>query len=258
MLRYSFVALLAVFLSILSGKSMAGGLEGLSASSAFTVNQESMRAQLTPQRFAVLAAGISARVEQVTVREGERFVADQVLVRFDCGQQTAQLNKAQAQLRAAQNHHSGNQHLAQHNAIGQIELRSSEMEVAKARADVVYLQEVKKHCTIQAPYAGRAGEINARELQFIQAGQPLLELIDDSALELEFRVPSRWLSWLQPDHHFEVQIDETGKTYPVRLLRTAARVDPVSQTVRAIAIIDGQYSELMTGMSGLILLNPPQ
>lgn len=256
--RSFFNVLTALIFVMCAGTSISAELEFVAGASVFGVNQDGMRAQLTPQRYATLAAGLSARVEYLSLREGERFEAGQVLVRFDCGQQTAQVNKAQAQLRAAQNHHSGNQHLAQNNAIGQIELRSSEIEVAKARADLNYLQEVKKHCTIEAPYAGRTGEVHARELQFIQAGQPLLELIDDSALELEFRVPSRWLSWLQPDHRFEVQIDETDQIYPVRLLRTAARVDPVSQTVRAVAVIDGQYGELIAGMSGRILLTPSQ
>ncbi|WP_409522519.1 efflux RND transporter periplasmic adaptor subunit [Nitrincola sp. MINF-07-Sa-05] len=224
----------------------------------FTAGQEVMRAQLSPQRFTTLAAGLSARINTLSVHEGERFDEGQVLVEFDCGQQTAQLNKANAQLSAAQNQHQGNQHLAQLNAIGQVELRSSEIEIAKARADLAYLQEIRKHCIIHAPFSGRVGEVQVRALQFIQAGQPLLELIDDSTLELEFRVPSRWLSWLQPEYQFEVHIDETERTYPVRLLRTAARVDPISQTIRAIAVIDGHYSELIAGMSGRILLNPPQ
>lgn len=232
--------------------------DGIALSPLFTVNQDSMRAQLAPQRYVTLAAGLSARVEKVSVREGERFEEGQLLVKFDCGQQTAQLNKAQAQLNSARNLHSGNQHLAQHNAIGQIELRASEMEIAKARADVAYLQELMKHCSIDAPFSGRAGEVTVRELQFTQIGQSLLELIDDTTLELEFRVPSRWLSWFETGHKFEVKIDETDKTYPVRLVRTAARVDPVSQTVRAFAVIDGHFGELMAGMSGLILLNPPK
>ena len=51
-------------------------------------------------------------------------------------------------------------------------------------------------CQISAPYAGRIAEQKIREQQYAQAGQPLLDIIDDSVLELEFLVPSRWLSWL--------------------------------------------------------------
>ncbi len=89
----------------------------------------------------------------------------------------------------------------------------------------------------------------------MQPGQPLLEILDDSALELEFILPSRWLVRLKPGHKFQVRIEDTGKTYPVRLDRIGAKVDPVSQTVKAVAVIDGHYPELIAGMSGRILLS---
>jgi multidrug efflux pump subunit AcrA (membrane-fusion protein) len=44
----------------------------------------------------------------------------------------------------------------------------------------------------------------------------------------------------------------------VRLLRTAARVDPISQTVRALAEVDGSFPELLPGMSGTVVLQPSE
>lgn len=55
-----------------------------------------------------------------------------------------------------------------------------------------------------------------REQQFAQPGQGILEILDDSALELEFIVPSRWMAWLKDGYRFQVKIDETGGTYPAR------------------------------------------
>jgi hypothetical protein len=72
-------------------------------------------------------------------------------------------------------------------------------------------------------------------------GQALLDILDDSALELEFLVPSRWLSWLQQGTEFQVRIDETGKTYPAKVQRLAARVDPVSQSIKVNAAIHGKF-----------------
>jgi hypothetical protein len=100
-------------------------------------------------------------------------------------------------------------------------------------------------------------EQKAREQQFVQAGQQLLDILDDSALELEFIVPSRWLGWLKAGHAFKVSIDETGQTYPARITRLGARVDPVSQSVKAAATIDGKFPDLIAGMSGHLLLSPP-
>ncbi len=91
-----------------------------------------------------------------------------------------------------------------------------------------------------------------REEQVVQPGQPLLEILDDTSLELEFIAPSSWLSWVAPGQAFEVRIDETGKTYAAQFTRIGARVDPVSQTVKIAGRITGQHAELMAGMSGVV------
>jgi hypothetical protein len=57
---------------------------------------------------------------------------------------------------------------------------------------------------------------------------------------------------------FRVAIDETGKTYPARFVRKGARVDPVSQSIKVTGTVDGQFPELITGMSGRLLVRTPQ
>ena len=76
-------------------------------------------------------------------------------------------------------------------------------------------------------------------------------------LELEFLVPSAWLGWLKNGQRFAVEIDETGKSYPARFTRLGARIDPVSQSIKVGAAIDGSFPELLAGMSGRIRLAPP-
>lgn len=223
----------------------------------YALDRMEMRAQLSPQRYTTLSAELGAKINKIAVKEGERIQAGQTLIEFDCVLQAAQLDKAQAQLASAENNYAGNQRLAALNAVGQVELRNTEAEVMKARADVSYLGATLDKCRITAPYDGRAGEQKAREQQFVQAGQPLLEVLDDTTLELELIVPSRWLKWFKTGYRFQVAIDETGKTYPVKLLRTAARADPVSQSIKAVAVIDGNYPELLAGMSGRVLLKAP-
>lgn len=60
-------------------------------------------------------------------------------------------------------------------------------------------------------------------------------------LDLDLVVSSKWLIWLKLTTAFQVAIDETGKTYPVKL--TGA--------------IGGHSPELAAGMSGKVLLSPP-
>lgn len=217
---------------------------------------QQIRAQFTPRNYTTLSAELGAKIKRIGIREGQRFTAGQTLVEFDCSLQVAQLGKSKAHLNAVQNTLSANQRLADFNAVGKVELKNSEVEVVKAKADIDYLQAMLEKCRIQAPFDGIAGEQVAREQQYVQPGQSLLEILDDGELELEFIVPTRWLLWLKPGHDFSVRIDDTKKTYPVKLQRIAPRADPVSQSVRAVAVLDGQYPELIAGMSGEILLEP--
>ena len=88
----------------------------------------------------------------------------------------------------------------------------------------------------------------------MQPGQALLDIIDDGVLELEFLVPSSWLNWLKVGGAFQVQIDETRRTYPAKFIRIGARVDAVSQSIKVAGAIDGRYAELIAGMSGRVLV----
>ena len=219
--------------------------------------RQDIRAQLSPQRYTTLAAEIGAKVSRLPVPEGGAFKAGQALIAFDCSLQSAQYNKARAALNGAEKTYSVNNRLADLGSIGKAELAVSESEVGKNRAEVAAMAAMLSKCSVAAPFAGRVSEQKVREQQYVQPGQALLEIIDDSVLELEFIAPSRWLAWLRPGHIFQVRIDETGKSYPAKVLRIGAKVDPVSQSVKLASAINGKFPELIAGMSGTVLLAPP-
>jgi len=238
-----------------SGVASAQSVPAAGAKSA-TERQE-IRAQLLPRRYTTIAAEIGAKVNRLPVPEGSAFRAGQLLVSFDCTLQRAQLRKADADLDGAAQTLKSNQRLAELNSVGKLELDLSSSAVNKARAEVGAHHAVLGKCAVSAPFAGRVAEQKIREQQYVQPGQALLDIIDDSVLELEFLVPSRWLSWLKVGGKFEVQIDETGKRYPAKFIRIGARVDPVSQSVKVAAAIDGKFPELIAGMSGRVQVAPP-
>jgi RND family efflux transporter MFP subunit len=221
------------------------------------IERQEIRAQLLPRRYTTIAAEIGAKVNRLPVPEGGAFRAGSLLVSFDCSLQQAQLQKAQADLDGAEQTFKTNQRLVELNSIGQLEVDLSKAAQGKARAEVGANRAVLAKCSIAAPFGGRVAEQKVREQQYVQPGQALIDIIDDSVLELEFLVPSRWLAWLKAGSKFEVQIDETRKRYPAKFIRIGARVDPVSQSVKVAAAIDGKFPELIAGMSGRVQIAPP-
>jgi len=222
-----------------------------------SLEQREIRAQLAPHRYTTLAAEIGAKINRLPVQEGGAFKAGQSLVSFDCSLQQAQLNKARAALTGAERIWGANQRLAELHSIGKVELDMSEVEVLKNKSEVATMGTMLNKCSIAAPFSGRVAEQKVREQQYVQPGQAILDIIDDSVLEIEFLVPSKWLAWVKPGYAFQVSIDETRKSYPAKVQRIGARVDPVSQSVKLVATINGKFPDLIAGMSGRVNLVAP-
>ena len=173
---------------------------------------------------------------------------------FDCSLQEAQLAKAKVSLEVAGKQLATQRRLAELNATGRQEVEQAEGEVAKQQAEVAQIQVLLTKCVVSAPFGGRVAEQKVREQQYVQAGQPLLEIIDDSVLEVEFIMPSRLLATVRAGSAVQIVVDETGKTYPARVTRVGARVDAVSQSIKVVAAIEGRPPELVAGMSGRLLV----
>ena len=221
------------------------------------MERQEIRAQLTPRRYTMISAEIGARIQRLPVAEAEAFKAGDLLVEFDCNVPQAQRRKAQAELEAAQATHRSNEQLLKLNSIGPLEFELSRAGVSRGQAEVGTHDAILEKCRIAAPFTGRVAEQKVREQQFVQPGQALLDILDDTSLELEFLVPSNWLRWLKIGLPLRVSIDETRKTYPARFTRIGAKVDPVSQSIKVAATIEGNPAELVAGMSGRVMAAPP-
>lgn len=215
-----------------------------------------IRAQLAPRRFTTLSAEIAGKIERIPFREGERFKEGQALLTLDCSLQRANLEKARAGLAAASRTSAINERLHEMRAAGALEAELSAAEAIKAKAEAGAAAVIVSKCVLPAPFSGRLADLKVREQQSVQPGTPMMEIIDDSVLEVEFLAPSRWISWLKPGRALQIAIDETDRTYPVNVNRLGAKVDPVSQSVKVVGQIVGSYPELIAGMSGRVLVSP--
>jgi RND family efflux transporter MFP subunit len=216
-----------------------------------------IRAQLVPRAFTTLSGEIAARVDRISHRAGEHFQKGETLVEFDCVVQRAQVAKGRAVLKAAEKTYAINRRLFDMKSLSGLELEVSAAEIDKAKADLSVADALQSKCIVEAPFAGVVVDQKAREAQYITQGQPLLEIVDDHALELEFIVPSAWLRWLKTGTAFSVAVDETGKTYHAHVALLGGRVDPVSESIKVTGAIDGDAQDLVPGMSGRVLMTPP-
>jgi membrane fusion protein (multidrug efflux system) len=209
-----------------------------------------IRAQLNAQHSSILSSEMAAKIIQLNVQEGERFKQGDLLVAFNCAEQQAQLKKAQAIVQAAEKTYEVNSRLSKLNSMSPLELEMAAAEVAKAKADIALMGAVLQKCTITAPFSGRVAERLVQRHQYVKAGDPILDVLDDSQLEVTVLVPSHWLKWLKPGSEFKVFLEETQREYPAKVKMVGARIDAVSQTIKITGVITGKADDLLAGMSG--------
>jgi len=217
-----------------------------------------LRAQLKARQSTLISSEISARISHLKLHDGERFSAGQVLVGFHCTLEDAQLSKSQATLGKKIKTYEVNQQLETRRSIGALELAVSKAEAEEAKADVRIAQTMLERCEIHAPFSGKVSEVIARPHQSVRPGDPLLEILDDKDLEVEFMAPSRSMPNLIPGKRFQVTLDEVAKTYQAEITRVGGKVDPVSQTIKIYGRIIDKADELLPGMSGAVGFAPVQ
>jgi membrane fusion protein (multidrug efflux system) len=201
-------------------------------------------------RDATIASDVASRVVRLPVQEGEAFRAGDVLVEFDCDKPRAELRAAEAEAQVNRIAADNARLLDARRAIGRIEVQAANARFEKAKAAADALDIRVRDCRIVAPFSGRVAELRLHEHEMAAPGQALMRLVDAGSLEIDLIVPSTWLGWLRIGSTLSVRIEETGLTYGASVSRTAAAVDPVSQTVKITAVFQpGDISAVLPGMS---------
>jgi membrane fusion protein (multidrug efflux system) len=212
--------------------------------------------QIVARHETTLSSEMAGRIDTVATQTGDHFRRGDVLVTFDCTVPRAQASKAQAAVTESERTYEIDRRQAAQKPTGQLELDVAAAEVLKAKADLATAEAVASRCAIMAPFAGVTVEQKARPFEYATPGQALLELRDDRALAIEFNAPSRWLRWLKPGIAFAIEIDETGKTYPARIVRLGDRVDP-GRSIHVTGEINGEAADVKPGMRGWATVKPP-
>lgn len=208
------------------------------------------RGVLRARNQATLSSELAGRITEMPYTDGQDFKKDAVLVRFDCSAYQAQLNAAQAGVRAAREELAHNKQLASLNSVGRFQVALAEARQAEAQAQAQVYQVQVKRCTVTAPFDGRVVARRVQPFESVAGGTALLEIVDNRTLEVHLLVPSSWLGSLKQGERFEFIPDETGQPLQVEIKRLGARIDEGSQTLLLIGTLPQDAPGLLAGMSG--------
>lgn len=207
-------------------------------------------------KLATISSEFSARVAKVAVAEGGDVKQGDLMIEFDCRRQQAELEAALADEREMKVTLEANTYLAKRQAASAQDVDIAQARAAKAGASVSALRVQLEQCKVFAPFSGRVASVAIHEHELSAPGRPLATIVGDTDMEVGLIVPSKLLSQVKAGSTLPFTIDETGETLAVRVVRTAAMVDAISQTAMITAVFIEPKPRVIAGMSGTAQLPP--
>ncbi len=205
---------------------------------------------------------ILGRVEQVTVREGDRVTRGQLLARLERRDLEASAAQARAAVAIAE---AGLDNAdAQHRRMGDLHARGSvtdknledartafrvaEAGLARAQADLEAARVALEYAEIRAPITGWVAARLVEAGDMVHPGDPLFRLDDLARVKISVALPESGLAGLAPGDPAEVRVDAAQTSVPATLDRILPAGDPQSRTFEVQFVLPNAEGTLKSGM----------
>ncbi|MCL4176736.1 MAG: efflux RND transporter periplasmic adaptor subunit [Verrucomicrobia bacterium] len=196
-----------------------------------------------------LRAESAGTITRIAFTEGGAVEAGALLFELDSAKENALLAQVKAEEEVARQNLERAQQLANTRAISAQELDQLG-SLVEARTAARRLQEEQvSDMRILAPFAGVVGQRLVSAGQYVDRGQPLVDLVDKFKVKITYRVPERRLSQIQLGQEVRV----TVSAYPDRVFRgvvdlVSPVVDEATRTVLVRAVVPNLEDLLKPGM----------
>lgn len=204
-----------------------------------------------------LSSQMAGKIRGINVGLGESFKKGARLIEFDCSEQQAQLDSAEAELRAARETHLARLRLHALGAAGELEVTVAAAAADKARSQVGFRESQLAYCRVEAPFSGNVARLRVKPAESVPVGHQLLDIVNPASLKAQMFVPASWVSRLRIGMPLSIRLGDAGTSFPARISRMNSRVDGVSQQLEVEARIEKGDGKLLPGMVGVAVFDAP-
>ena len=196
-----------------------------------------------------LAAPVTERITRLNFDDGGYVRKGQTIAVLAQGQETAQLNEAQARAREAQQQLARIEALRQRGFATKSSLDAQEALAGQARAQAAGARATISDRVVTAPFSGWVSLRNISAGAVVTAGTEIATISDLSSIKLDFPVPETMLSAIAPGQ----TIEATAAAYPDQPFRGQIDtidpvVDPNTRSVMVRARLPNPDRKLKPGM----------
>jgi RND family efflux transporter MFP subunit len=218
---------------------------------------------------ATVRSKLSAEVRRVTVREGDKVTAGQIVAEFDTAQLRAQLaernaawESARAQLATTERTRQANAQLVKQNFISQNAFDTADSAyqaqlaaVAAARAQLEQTQIQMADSVVRAPISGIVAKRHVQPGEKLAFDAPLMAIVDLAELEVQAQVPVSDVPQIRKGMTAQVDVEGiAGRRFAGRVERINPSTEPGTRTVNIYVSLPNEESLLKAGMFARVVL----
>ena len=232
----------------------------LAASDVFTAQTQTLSlgiavsGALKATQSAVVKARVAGELQELSLREGDRVQAGQVIARIDPSEYQARVRQAQqqadsakAQVDIAQRQFDNNQALVNQGFISQTALLNSQASLNGAKAThaaaLAALDLAEKSlvdATLRSPLTGVVAQRLAQPGERVAIEARLIEVINLSQLEIEAALTAEDASRVRVGMTAQLQVEGVAKPVPAKVLRINPSAQMGSRSVVVYLGVQGR------------------
>lgn len=222
---------------------------------------------------ATVRSKVSAEVKAITLREGDKVRAGQVLVEFDAAQlrtqlaeRQAALESARAQLAQTERTREVNAQLVKQNFISQNAFdtadaahRAQRAAVAVADAQLDQTRLTLADAVVRAPIDGLVSRRYVQPGEKVAFDAPLVSIVDLARLEVQAQSAVSDITQVAVGAKADVEVEGLPeRTFPGRVERINPSAEPGSRTISVYVGITNEAALLKAGMFARVRLRARQ
>jgi membrane fusion protein (multidrug efflux system) len=196
-----------------------------------------------------VASEIAGTVVALDVPEGRTVKRGHLLARLDDAEARATLSVARARLTAARARLKRLRSLRNSEVSSEQALDDTVAEFDSAKGMVDESETRLRKTEIRAPFAGILGLRQVNLGQYLDRGDPVVEVTQVDPLELEFALPQRHAFEIELDQRVLGTVGECGQRFEAHVDAIDPRLDPDTRAVRLQAVVPNPDGSLLPGMA---------
>ncbi len=201
---------------------------------------------------------VSGEVVAVNFEPGQKVAKGDVLIELDQRDEELAVALAQVRLEDAQRLYERYQRTGDSGAVTPSALDAARTAVEAARIELARARIALDYRTIEAPFAGFVGITDVDPGDRVNPNTMITSLDDRSSLLVSFEVPETLIGRLTTQDDVEVATWHSREPAAFgEVIDIGSRIDPLTRTFVARALVDNRDDRLRPGMSFRVTMNLP-